>query len=150
MTSEEKNQFDAIAALWKGAWEQFNERRRFEFQISLAVWTALASFIALVISKDGTFNESVLIGTWICAILIFLIYVLWTLGLYRANTFEKRIAFHYADKLRKLSDSEFDRNLKQDLDNSQKSKMRFWSQAVQIGITFVLSVAAIVSVISKA
>jgi hypothetical protein len=26
MDDEMKNQFDALAILWKGAWEQFNER----------------------------------------------------------------------------------------------------------------------------
>lgn len=150
MDTETKSRFDAIAALWKGAWEQFNERRKFEFQISLAVWTALASFTALVISNEKvTFEKDVRTGTIICIVLICIIYVIWTLGLTRSNAYDKKIAIHYAKILRQLSSSQFDAELENLLKKNQKSLTRFWSQASQIGVTLVLAIAAILSVFSK-
>lgn len=92
MDDKIKNRFDSLAILWKGAWEQFNERRKYEFQISLAIWTALASFTALILTgKDIRFEPKVdkWAGLGLC--IIFLIYAFWRHHVTKANRKDKKV-----------------------------------------------------------
>lgn len=153
MDDKIKNRFDSISTLWKGAWEQFNERRKYEFQISLAVWTALASFTALILTRNEiTFKADMHKWAGLGLAIIFIIYTFWRHNLTIANRKDKKIAFHYENLMQTLSDSKFDLKLKKDLaPNKWSEKFSFlgWSPISQILITALLCFASYLAVLYR-
>lgn len=150
MDDKTKNRFESLAILWKGAWDQFNERRKYEFQISLAIWTALASFTGFILtSKEIAFDETVLYSAGGGFMAIFLVYFFWRHNLSIANQKDKEIAFHYERILQSMSDSEFSPTLKSYLaSNKWVKKYPFlsWSPLSQIVVTALLCLAAFFAV----
>lgn len=152
MDTETKNQFDAINELCKGAWEQFNERRRFEFKVCIAVWTALSAFIALILT--GRLIESsnsifVIIGTSICVILITVFHSIWIRGLGKANSLDRNIAIHYERFLQKITNTNFPIELENKLKGPRDKMGKLianWSHRAQIGVTITLAIASILAV----
>lgn len=153
MDEKTKNRFDSLASLWKGAWEQFNERRKYEFQISIAVWTALGSFTALILtSKDVKFSESVSYCSAVGLIAILGIYANWRNYLAKANRKDFAIAIHYERLLQEISNSQFDESLKSKLALSkrvEKYPILGWAVFSQISITTILCIAAFLSIVYK-
>jgi hypothetical protein len=153
MKDNKKNQFDSLYLLWKGAWDQFNARRVYEFKTCIAVWTAFASFIALVLTgRLLQFGDSiyVILGTVICACLITISHIFWINGLGRANRLDRLIAIHYERMLQNLTDSKFDKELENTLKGPRDKMGKLianWSHRAQIGITIVLALASIFAVI---
>ena len=45
-------QLDALKAIRESAYQRWEKRRNYEWQLSISIWTALAAFSAIVISKD--------------------------------------------------------------------------------------------------
>jgi hypothetical protein len=53
MDNDGKKQFDALAALCDHAWKEFEEKSRVEWRLSFAVWAAILSAAAVVVSTDA-------------------------------------------------------------------------------------------------
>lgn len=152
MKATEKNRFDSIYLLWKGAWNQFNIRRTYEWKFCLAVWTALSSFIALVLTgRLHLFENSgfIITGTSICAILILVLFIIWINGLSKACDKDREIAYHYERILKQLSRSNFNKKLLKELEMTLTIMfipLKKWNQFVQISITIVLTIACVLAV----
>jgi len=43
---------DALKAIRESAYQRWERRRNYEWQLSISIWTALAAFSAIVVSKD--------------------------------------------------------------------------------------------------
>jgi len=156
MEPEEKNQFDSLATLWQGAWNQFNERRRFEFQICLSIWTALAAFTSIMLSKKD--SEIEISGT-VCAFALVVLLALdflfwfWIKELRKRNDLDKSIALHYETKMQGISNSSFDplgdiEKMKKQIQSSE-SIFSTWSHGIQIYITILFSICAFFSLFLK-
>lgn len=149
MTEVEKNQFDALSTLWKGAWDQFNERRKYEFQISIAVWTAIGSFSGFLLSKDNLkIDKTFAIGVIIGLIWILVLYFNWTYGLAKANKKDRSKAFHYEVKMQNLSRSNFGVGHQNSIQRTGSSVwiLTNWSHGTQIWITCIFTLIAIATV----
>ncbi len=153
MDTNSKNKFDALATLWKGAWENFNVRRQYEFKFTFALWTAFAAFISIIITSESeTINHNYLIGTIIIGGLISLLHLWFIVGIGRAHNLDREIAIHYERKMQLLSDSEFPQELKTKITQSHKRMgklLRNWSHFTQAIITILLYLGAILSIIYK-
>lgn len=153
MDDKTRNQFESLATLWKGAWEQFNERRKYEFQILISIWTALASFTALILSSEKvSFPKEVFIWSRNGLAAIFIVYVYGRVYLEKTNRKDFKIALHYERMLQKLSNSEFDVTLKKKLEKSklvQKLPFLNWAPLFQIAITLIFCIAALLAVLYK-
>lgn len=152
MTEDIKRHYDSLATLWKGGWDQFNERRKYEWKVCIAIWTAYAAFVALVITgRITTIDDSVLVGTITCAALIIVLHAIWIHGLGQANRLDRKIAIHYERKMQDLVSHPFPAELESEL-RGPRDRMgrltRNWSHQAQMGITLVLSIAAVFTVLS--
>ncbi len=56
----EKRKFrlDALKALRESAFQRWDKRRSYEWQLSISIWTALAAFSALILNKDSPIPNS--------------------------------------------------------------------------------------------
>jgi hypothetical protein len=142
MTEEEKKLFDALSTMWSGAWKQFNERRNYEWKLSLGVWTACASFIGLVIT--GRISPH-LEGWPIAAALAFLglllvlVHCYFLCGLDHACHNDMDIAKHYELKMQSLSQSPFPDKLEDRLKEARgRTGLKNWSIVSQAAITLIL------------
>ena len=48
---KEKDKADVLLRLHDTAWANFERRRAYEWKLSLAIWTAIAAFIAICLRK---------------------------------------------------------------------------------------------------
>lgn len=142
MDEDHKRRFDAIAQLYQRNWEQFNDRRRHEFKVTLTYWAALAvasagSLKLAHIPKihGGNFT---LVGF---ALLIILLHALWVRGVWRAQGTDQHIAIFYQKILQTLSDTEFDQKMKGFLEKrtKQMGKLSHPSAIFEIGVTVLLA-----------
>lgn len=152
MDTNTKNRFDSIALLWKGAWDNFNNRRVYEWKICLAIWTVFAIFIGSNISGDyKIFDIKIIVGIILIGGLITIIHARWIFGLGRANRVDREIAIHYERILQKLSNSEFSEKLEKRIKSPrlQMGKVSNWSHSTQIGITLLLYLASILIILKN-
>ena len=49
----DKERADIGATLAKHHWDNFDRRRSYEWKLSLGVWTALAAFVGVLLTKDA-------------------------------------------------------------------------------------------------
>jgi len=78
MNNEEKNKFDSIEVLRQSAWNSFQHRQGFEWKICLALWTALSSFIGMILSgKCGRIEHLTATITTIVCLFIIGLYLYW-------------------------------------------------------------------------
>lgn len=143
MNTDEKARFDAIALLYQRAWEQFNDRRRYEFKVTLTYWTALALAVAGSI-KIKSF-PSIPGRQWalICyAVLAIGLHLFWVYGIWRAQGTNQQIALFYQTPLLKLADVEFDEKMKEWIRGRtrQMGKLSHPCAIFQIGVTVLLTI----------
>ncbi|MDP4196891.1 MAG: hypothetical protein Q8940_17700 [Bacteroidota bacterium] len=153
MEDKAKNEFDSLAVLWSGAWDNFKFRRNLELKFSFAIWAALGTFIGTILSGKITLNGYfVLQGTIIIGGLLLILHVVWTYGIGRANNYDRKIALHYERTMQALSKSEFSSELNKELEQGRKNMGKLlsnWSHVTQIFITLLLYVGSILSVASQ-
>lgn len=147
MDENQKRRFDAIAQLYQRSWEQFNDRRRHEFKITITYWAAIA------VASAGSFKlnspleipggKVTLIGF---ALLIILLHVLWVRGVWRAQGTDQQIAIFYQNALQKIASIEFDQEMKDFLAGrtKQMGKLSHPSAIFQIGVTVLLATILVI------
>jgi hypothetical protein len=141
MEEREKRKFDALATLWKGAWDNFHQRRIYEWKFSIAIWTAIAIFIASKIFKNVNI---ILDPNYLIAggVLISFGHILWIRGIKKRNSCDRKIAIEYEEIMRNMIDFQFSEELKKELDEVRKS-WGIWNHGMQVGLTILLSCAAV-------
>ena len=150
MDSPVKNQYDSISTLWKGAWDQFNERRRFEFQVSFGVWTFLSAFTAIILTKkdQAVYIDWMVISSAFAA-LVALNFLYWRFikELRSRNLLDRDIAFFYEKEMQNLCGMNFDQNITDKIKSVKDPEwvILSWSHGTQILITILLSICAFTS-----
>lgn len=146
MTEEERRRFESLFQLYESAWGQFNERRRFEFKVTLTFWTALAAGIA------GSMTLAVfpsMPGGKLLLCLVALagvgLHALWCHGIGNAQRADRFVALSYEPELQKLVQGEFSASLKNELEQLQRAmgRLRNWTYVFQLGVTLLLAVTLV-------
>ena len=146
MNKNEKNKFDALSILWKGAWDNFHQRRNYEWKFCISIWTAFSIFIATIISGRLILkSEYILLGIIIGGGIITCLHIYYIFGIQKSNKHDRDIAKHYERRMNYIVNSQFPHELESDLEKgrSQWGKLRNYAPAVQISITILLYASAI-------
>lgn len=91
-----KETFDALATLRDVRWTAFDTRRAFEWKMGLAVWTAIAAFIALVLqdSIDGL----AAVNRWLvlsASAIVLAVHFWWNFFMHRSNRLDLDICYNW-------------------------------------------------------
>jgi hypothetical protein len=62
------SQLDTLKALRESVSQRWERRREYEWKLSFALWTAIAAFIGIAISKDNTLKDVSGAASWMIAI----------------------------------------------------------------------------------
>jgi len=147
MTEEERKRFESITTLMQSAYDSFNDRRSYEWKLSLSIWTALALLLVGLVQTAKfpvSFPFSVIISAIMGAILIYL-HIFFSHGVARANSIDKDVFLHYNKEMNKIVNLPFPKKLQDDIDNLPHNKGWWqWSHRSQIFITILLVMAAVV------
>lgn len=143
-----KRRFDAIATLWKNNWENFNERRKYEWKLAFGIWTAPAIFISRFVFEEPPRPEiGIKVGACILALVAIVAHYLFLWGLLKKENRDIRIMVHYQGFLHTLSGLV----LSPELEYKPKeirwfTPFRDWSCRTQVAITAVLYATVILLV----
>jgi hypothetical protein len=94
-----KDRIDFCDRASKRAYTSWNDRRQYEWKLSIALWTVLAVSVGFFTEKGIVVTTLPYLGFATC---VFAVYLLWLRGIWRANEFDRRMQFHYDDQARKL------------------------------------------------
>jgi hypothetical protein len=155
MTAEDKNRFDSISVMYKQAWNNFNERRKYESKISFGVYTVYAFTIAgifIQMEKDTIKGDIFLPGIIVIGLLVLILHGLYLKGASKANFIDRKIAVHFEKHMQKLTATEFDNDFKTNFiskTNLSESKIPFflctWDPRVSLLISFILYLSLILT-----
>lgn len=147
MDDATKRRFDAIASLRTGLWNNFNERRTYEWKLTLGLWTVAAIFISsfLFSGPPKICDERVRWGGYILAAGAIFLHWSFLRGLSRANATDRKVMRYDENILRSLSGAELSKELDCEITCWSKAReQRFlgdWSYGAQFGITIFLYAA---------
>ncbi|MBU2622687.1 MAG: hypothetical protein KKD92_10260 [Proteobacteria bacterium] len=151
MTDTERRRFESIESLKRSAYGSFNDRRNYEWKLSLSIWTALAILLAGLVQPakiEETFPlgaSFAWIGAAIVGALLVFLHGYWSNGVSKANSIDKSIYLYYDLEMRKMLNLSFSENINMEIAKMSRTKgWRNWSHLAQISITVLLSAAAIV------
>ena len=105
MTQEEKNKFDALESLRLAAYTSFNDRRMYEWKISISIWSACSILIVGLIQpiEDAKIFPIPAIYINIIApllgIAIVIIHYLWSNWIFSANDIDKSMNDYFRDEM---------------------------------------------------
>lgn len=105
MNDDVKRQFDAIATLWKARWDNFNQRRIYEWKFSLAVWTVFLVYLGKYIFNSGwavDLPSGLPTGVALLGGVVVFAHLLWLYGLGAKNLRDKRIMIAYERELQNI------------------------------------------------
>lgn len=166
MTEDEKRRFDSLAILRQAAWDSFDKRRSYEWKMSFAIWMVISTFIASTLSDNyepGIFH---IFGVAFFGLAIVLIHNFWLIGLRERNRFDSKAGWHYEEIMRLISNSvfckessifgeglkklqdEYKKKEKEEKEEKEGKKTWHWSHHTQVGISSILFLAALLSVIA--
>jgi hypothetical protein len=143
-----------LEALRQAAYQSFNDRRSYEWKLSLAIWTALAIVVVgLVRLQTGEVFplHGPLYGivATVVGILIVVLHIYFNNGMARANAIDKTRFQHCASEMESILDLKTDPKVQALIDQlpaPPKGKwMRWWQwgHLAQIGITILLTIVAV-------
>ncbi len=146
-----------MEALRVAAYKSFDDRRSYEWKLSLAIWTPLAVLVAGLVQPghDGIFpfhGTRYGIAATGVGVVIVLLHIFFNNGMARANAIDKDVSVFYAKKMRTVIGLRFDSKLDQQLDalpaRPKHPQMQWlqWGHLTQIGFTFLLTLLAVVIV----
>lgn len=151
--TDEKQRFDSISIMYKQAWGNFNERRKYESKINFGIYTVYALTIAGILTqlKSNFITIDFVYGVSALSLILFIIHWMFIVGVYRANCKDRMCALYFEKIMQNLTQSDYSVDLlkilaKTQLRGTELPKARKnWNVQVQVLITFVLSVTAIIA-----
>ena len=143
-----------MESLRLAAYNSFNDRRSYEWKLSLAIWTALAVLVAglVQIDKAGGFPLHGKRYGWIATVLgicLVALHVYFNNCIARANAIDKDMALFYSKQMRAALGLSFPPKLDEMINALPKRPkhphLNFgqWGHLAQITITFLLTIAAV-------
>jgi len=146
MDIDMKAELNALEKLRNGAWEEFNNRRIYEWKMSMGVWTALAAFIALILTGRVKIPFHFSIYAWIVIVSIFFLHAYFSYNLAISNRTDRKKQFFFENKINNILKVSYDDELQKDIATAQKRGKRCplvdWSQFVQLSVTLILLLIA--------
>lgn len=143
MKESDKRHFDAILALYQRALDQFNERRKYEVQVSLAFWTTLVLAIA------GSVNLAAFpklpggrVTLVLLALAVVVLNAMWHDSIWRSNRLDRARALDYQAELHSLADFRYTGDTEKKLSGArleQKSFLSNSSHRFQFALTLLLA-----------
>ena len=125
MTDDERRWFESVFQMYSGMWDQFNERRRTEFRVTLAIWAALAA----AIGGSFTVSKPMAMSLWVSIPLAFLavgvvpaLHALWCWGVCRSQRIAQQIAWFYEGKLNSQAGTTFSKEIVDRLNEVKKMR----------------------------
>jgi hypothetical protein len=143
---------DTLFRLADQSWRSFDTNRSYEWKMSLALWTVLAAFAALLAKGDVKIQSQLFV--WFATtgiVLIFLAYwIFWTTGGWRHNYFEVEDTYDLLKRVRWLigeppGRAPLEGPKPKDRASDVFLAPRNWSRAFQLIVTFILAFVAIVA-----
>ena len=141
MSADQKKRFEAMLPLCERAWAQFNERRRYEFKVSLSFWTAIALAVAGSVKLENFPDIPGGIYTLFAAsVFIVVCHSFWCWGIRTASKTDQEIAYFYERELQSAVTVEFDEKLKKRIERIKNRccVLKSWSYVFQVSITVCL------------
>lgn len=147
-----------LEALRKAAYESFNDRRAYEWKLSLAVWTAVAVLIVGLIQplKEGSAfpfrGHRYAIAAGLVGLIVVLLHIYFSNCLARANAIDRKKVRNYHNQIESQLDLE-DSDLKKEIDahilqlpkapTHRLLQWWQWGHLVQIAMTTLLVALAV-------
>ena len=154
--NDNKLKIDTLFRLADQAWRSFDANRSYEWKMSLALWTALAAFGALLLRHDvGVPLPTGIIKGLATAVIIVipvLYWMSWTVGGWSLNYFDVENAYKDWNKIRTLiGEPKWDPPLR---GRAPKNRIFYdillvwtnWARVFQMLVTFLLSFVAVIAV----
>lgn len=136
--------FEALRVLWQGQIDSFNERRRYEWQMCLAVWGALAGVVVASLSEKAhltgcTIFLLIILGAAFASVLTY-----WLTELQRRNNGDRRIGEVYWDAMRQYAPERLPTGIEQGLLRHRQRRYGGgwgWNHGSQIVVTWLVCLA---------
>jgi hypothetical protein len=149
-----KTRLEALEKLRNGSWQDYDTRRTYEWKIAISIWTAFAAFIALVLTGRINTSSSLLIITIVLIDLIIIyLHGNYIRGISRALNIDRKKQFLFEGEILSILNIKIPDELMKEIDviikqkgKREKFAFRHWSQGLQIGVTLILSFAAVIAV----
>src|SRR5262245_41873946 len=107
MTEDEKRRFDALESQRKAHYDSFDQRRAYEWKLSFGLWTAMAAFLATLITQPVQQGQQfpvsgrlASVATFIVAAFIVFVHTKFLIGMGRANNADRRMSWHFEREMR--------------------------------------------------
>jgi hypothetical protein len=152
MDGKERRRFESLESLRSAAYNSMNDRRSYEWKLSLSIWTTLAVSIAGILqpaSKEAAFPLkgciwAIPIYALAIAAIVF-IHGYWSDKAARRNKIDTEKAHTYEDEMKKMSGVAFSGALQKKIDEpSKREGWTEWSHLAQIMITLILGLLLLV------
>ncbi len=147
MTEESKRLFDSHLALAEFWWDAFNRRREYDWKISISLWTAIAAFVAVILTADlSRIGVLPKIAVTMAAVLIPFAHARWMKNITAVNKHDKKKASLYVAKCNEIIGMQLSSDIrKKDDEYSEQSTkiLRNWSSWFHLLITMILCALAI-------
>ena len=107
MALDDEKRFEALKVLRDARWRSFDTRRSFEWKMCLALWTALAAFIAIMLQGTGEWTKDlnfwlVLAISVIGSLLVFGIHIWWNCNLHRSNKIDSQVMYLWEEAMQDI------------------------------------------------
>jgi hypothetical protein len=146
-----ETRLDSLEKLRNGAWEEFNNRRTYEWKMSLGIWTALAAFIGLILTSHNTKIASIFggmmgaeVGAAATLILSFL-HGYFMHCLRKSNKIDRRKQIFFERQIMTIINIKYDSEILELINNRVRDEKKYfldWSERVQVAVTILLSLLA--------
>lgn len=148
MEQNEKRRFDALETLRASAWHSFDTRRTYEWKVAIILWTALASFIVLVISDHVELSPKFLTGTVVLLVVVIVSHYRFAMGVFRANKIDRDVSFQVRTLMNEKLEIQYTKETRDAIDRTKRftHQWLYWSPAMQIGVTLALAIAVVLVV----
>lgn len=137
MNDETATKLQALEALWSGARQRFEQRRSYEWKVSLALWTGLALLPVTLLGDSRRLQFTVppicLVGTLAAGAAI--LHWIWLVGLWASYDHDRDRAIEIEGKMVELLQLGIPPNPK-------RARWRQWGRLAQPGFTVLLGVVA--------
>jgi len=147
MTNQEKNRADVLLSLSKVGWDNFERRRAHQWKFNIGIWTAIAAFAGIVLTKGNTHLPTNCALAHVCGVFWIAIvgtHTYWLFSLMIRDRLDKSIAIFYENLLKEMLKVEYS----SDIDNLKDRVKRtdYWSPLASTIFTGILTLAAILAV----
>lgn len=151
MGIDNKTRLEALEKLRNVAWEEFNNRRIYEWKMSMGIWTALAAFIALILTGrvEISFNFwHILIAALVIVIMV-CIHFYFMHKLFESNSIARDKEFFFENVIMEILTIHYSSELRDRIGKRQAAKDKCfldWAHWVQLAVTLVLATLAFIAV----